>query len=195
MALIILVGGLSLGTLVTLLNSSKNKIIHGISTAFMWYVRGIPLLVHIYIIYYLLPQRIPAFLTLIIAYVFYSGATQSENIRTALSAVPKGQYEAAYCAGLTPWQTFRRIVFPQAMVVVLPILMTVFLNIVKGLSLAFMIGVVDIFARAKLCIAENEGYIEAYVAIGLVYWAISLIFNHIRERLERCLYRKQGVAV
>lgn len=195
MALIILIAGLSLGTLVTLLNNSKNRIIHGMSSAFMWYVRGIPLLVHIYIIYYLLPQRVPAFLTLIIAYVFYSGATQSENVRTALSAVPKGQYEAAYCAGLTPFQTFRRIVFPQAMVVVLPILMNVFLNIVKGLSLAFMIGVVDIFARAKLCIAENEGYIEAYVAIGLVYWAISLLFNFLKGKLERNLYRKQGVVL
>ncbi len=195
MALIILIAGLSLGTLVTLLNNSKNRIIHGISTAFMWYVRGIPLLVHIYIIYYLLPKRVPAFLTLIIAYVFYSGATQSENVRTALSAVPKGQYEAAYCAGLTTFQTFRRIVFPQAMVVVLPILMNVFLNIVKGLSLAFMIGVVDIFARAKLCIAENEGYIEAYVAIGLVYWAISLLFNFLKGKLERNLYRKQGVVL
>lgn len=184
-----------MGTLVTLLNNSKNRIIHGISSAFMWYVRGIPLLVHVYMIYYLLPKEVPAYLVLIIAYVFYSGATQSENVRTALSAVPKGQYEAAYCAGLTPFQTFRRIIFPQALVVVLPIVMNVFLTIVKGLSLAFMIGVVDIFARARLCIAETDGYIEAYVAIGLVYWAISLIFNFLRGKLETHLYRKQGVTV
>lgn len=195
MAVVILIGGLVLGTILTLGQSGGGRLLRGLSRLFIWYVRGIPLLVHIYIVYYMLSDKVPAVVTLITAYVLYSGATQAENIRTALASVPRSQYEAAYCVGMTGWQAFRRIIFPQMFVVILPILLNVFLNIIKGLSLAFTISVVDLLARAKICIAENGYYLEAYIAVALVYWGLSVGATKVFEWLEIYFYRKQGRSI
>lgn len=193
MAFVILLGGIVLGTAVAAGKTSGQKALTAISRIYISYIRGIPLIVHIYILYYLLPSEISNVFVLIVAYTLYSAACQAENVRTAINSVPKGQYEAAYCVGMSKPQAFFRIILPQAMTVLLPILLNVYLGIIKGLSLAFTISVVDILAQAKLCSAENFAYIQAYLAAAVVYWGICIGLTAIFNKLEAGLYRKKGL--
>lgn len=146
-------------------------------------------------LYLLFPKNAPVTAVLIVTYVLYSAPGQAENIRTAIQSVPKGQYEAAYCSGLSSFQTFRRIIFPQALTVLLPISLTVYLGNIKGMSVAFMIGVVDIMSQAKLCSALNFGYVEAYLAAAVVYWVLCVGLTKLFTSCETILYRKKGIAV
>lgn len=193
MAFVILMGGIILGTVIAVGKTSGQKVLTVISKVYISYIRGIPLIVHIYILYYLLPSKISNVLVLIVAYTLYSAACQAENVRTAINSVPKGQFEAAYCVGMSKPQAFFRIILPQAMTVLLPILLNVYLGIIKGLSLAFTISVVDILAQAKLCSAENFAYIQAYLAAAAVYWGICIGLTAIFNKLESGLYRKKGL--
>jgi L-cystine transport system permease protein len=130
-----------------------------------------------------------------ITYALYLGPGQTENIRTAMNSVSKGQYEAGVCVGLTKGQTFRRIILPQALTVLLPVSLNSYLGTIKSMSLAFMVGVVDIMSRAKLCSALNFGYVEAYFAAAIVYWVLCLGLTGLFKWCERTFYRKKGIAV
>lgn len=194
LALMILAGGFVVGVLLAAAKMSHSRICSWINRIYIWYVRGIPLIVHLFILLYLLPGNIDVTVVLLITYTLYSGAGQAENIRTALNSVAKGQYEAGYSIGLSKLQTFRRIIFPQALTVLLPVSLNVYLNNIKGISLAFMVGVVDIMSQAKLCSAINFGYVEAYFAAAIIYWVLCVGLTKIFNRCEKLLYRKKGIA-
>lgn len=195
LALIVLIGSFLVGLLIAAGRASHNKVLNRLSKIYIWYVRGIPLLVHLFILYYFLPRSVSVTNVLLITYTFYAAVGQSENIRTAISSVPKGQYEAAYCAGLSRLQTFRRIIFPQALTVLLPISLNMYLGNIKGMSVAFMVGVVDIMSQAKLCSALNFGYVEAYLAAAAIYWALCVGLTKLFNQFEKIMYRKRGMAV
>lgn len=195
LALIVMSGSFLAGLVIAAAKMSHNKALNMLSRFYIWYVRGIPLIVHLFILYYLFPKNAPVTAVLIVTYVLYSAPGQAENIRTAIQSVPKGQYEAAYCSGLSSFQTFRRIIFPQALTVLLPISLTVYLGNIKGMSVAFMIGVVDIMSQAKLCSALNFGYVEAYLAAAVVYWVLCVGLTKLFTSCETILYRKKGIAV
>lgn len=194
LALMILAGGFVVGVLLAAAKMSHSRICSWINRIYIWYVRGIPLIVHLFILLYLLPGNIDVTVVLLITYTLYSGAGQAENIRTALNSVAKGQYEAGYSIGLSKLQTFRRIIFPQALTVLLPVSLNVYLNNIKGISLAFMVGVVDIMSQAKLCSAINFGYVEAYFAAAIIYWVLCVGLTKIFNSCEKLLYRKKGIA-
>lgn len=194
LALIILAGGFVVGILLALAKMSHSKILNWINRIYVWYVRGIPLIVHLFILLYLLPDNTPVTMVLLITYTFYSAAGQAENIRTALNSVTKGQYEAAYSIGMSKLQTFRRIIFPQALTVLLPVSLNVYLNNIKGISLAFMVGVVDIMAQTRISAAINLGYVQAYAAAAIIYWVLCVGLTKIFNQCEKLLYRKKGIA-
>lgn len=117
----------------------------------------------------------------------------SENIRGALLSVPKGQYEAGYSAGLTNLQTFRRIIFPQLLLVLIPTLTGTVISIIKATSLVILIGVVDILNGALKYANAAYCFFEAYLAAALVYWMFSLLIQWSGGILERQLGRyKKG---
>ncbi len=192
LAFIVLIGGILIGTLIALIKIDRIKVAEKLSRIYLSYVRGIPLIVHLYIVYYALPKTVPTTLVMIITYALYSAASQSENIRAAINAVGREQYEAACSIGLSKVQTWRRIIFPQSFALLIPVFFNVYLGIIKGLSLAFTISVVDILAKAKLCSAENSGYIESYLAAALIYWGLCVTLTFIFNNLEKVLYEKQG---
>lgn len=200
MALIILVTGILIGSILAVIKLYKVPVLEKLVSIYLSYVRGIPLLVHLYIAYYALPKiiiriakvsgipmenKISPILIVVVAYSLYTSAVQSENIRAALLSVEFGQFEAAYSIGLKKLQTMRRIIFPQALQVAIPIFFNVYLGIIKGLSLAFTVAVVDILAQAKLCSALNFGYLESYVAAGAIYWALCGILTVLFNKLEK----------
>lgn len=116
----------------------------------------------------------------------------SENIRGALIAIPKGQYEAGYCVGLTHVQTFFRIIFPQMLLVLIPTLTGSIISILKATSLVILIGVMDILNGALKYANAAYCFFEAYLAAALVYWIFSLLIQLSGNTLERHLgrYRK-----
>lgn len=195
LAAVVLLGGFLQGMLLAACKAAHNKILNGFSKIYIWYVRGIPLVVHLFILLYLLPKKLPVTLVLIITYILYSAVGHAENFRTAINSVPKGQYEAGYSVGMSRIQIIRRIIFPQMLTVLLPVTLNMYLGSIKGVSLAFMVGVVDIMSQAKLCSALNFGYVEAYLAAAVVYWVLCVGLTWIFGKFEKVFYRKQGMVL
>ncbi|WP_168197587.1 amino acid ABC transporter permease [Brenneria corticis] len=197
MALLVLVMSIIIGSLLSCLRMFGGRFTRRIPTLYVSYVRSMPMLIHIYILFQILQrmfpgQLLPQLVIVIIIYSFYVGASQTENIRAALRSVDKGQFEAGYSIGMTRTQTMLRVVFPQALMVAVPIFFNTYLSTIKGLALVFTVGVVDIFAQAKLLGVENFGYIEAYLAAALIYWGISIIFTFVFHYLEKYFTRQGG---
>jgi L-cystine transport system permease protein len=129
----------------------------------------------------------------VFALSFNSTTMLSEHIRGALLSVGKGQYEAGYTVGLTYFQTFRRIIFPQLLLVLLPALTGTVIAIIKASSLVILLGVVDILNGALKYANESYCFFEAYLAAAIVYWAFSLVIQYGGRALERELgkHRRQ----
>lgn len=210
LSVVILMFGIFLGSFISHLKTSLNPVSRVFASIYVTYFRGIPLLVHLFIVYYGLPalltavlpiffkintiylQRLNPLYAILITYSLYSAAFLSEIIRGAFLSVPDGQIEAAKAMGYTSWQTYIHISLPQALVEATQKLLNYYLLLLRQLSLAFLVSFVDIFAQAQLQSAINYRYIEAYVAAAFVYWIISICFNFIFKRFEKriSLYRR-----
>lgn len=191
-----------LGLLIAVIRINEVPVLKQIVHVFIHYTRGIPLIIHLYLAYYALPPLINSALqlfgaaqtyevaplaVLIVAYSLYASVGQSENIRGAFVSIEPGQWDASYSVGFTGWQAMRRVILPQGLTVAVPVFFNGYLNIIKGLSLAFTIGVTDILARAKLCSAENFSYLEAYISAALVYWGLCVLLGFVFGKIEKSL--------
>lgn len=198
-ALIVLFFGVLLGLLVAVIRIRQVPVAKQIARVFIDYTRGVPLVIHLYLAYFLLPMVIDSLCqllglgngapvsplaVLVVAYSFYISVGQSENIRGAFYSIDPGQWEAAFASGMTGYQALHRIVAPQGVAVVVPVLFNTFLGVIKGLSLAFTIGVADILSQAKLASAQNAHYLEAYIAAALIYWALCGLLDVVFRRIE-----------
>lgn len=174
------------------------------------FVRAVPAIVQIFIMYYSLPYllapvlgffagheikpyEVSPYWTAYLFFTVYQTAYQSENIRGALLAVDKGQYEAAVSVGLSPLTAYRRIILPQAFVVAMPSFFTYYLHGIKGLALVFTIRVVDIFAAADIFAALYSRRTEPYLADALLYWLLCLALTWCFNKWEDTL-RSKGLA-
>lgn len=155
-------------------------------------IRGTPMLVQIFIIFYGLPEvgiKLDPFPTAIIAFSINIGAYASETIRAAILSIPKGQWEASYSIGMNYYQTFTRTIMPQALRVSVPPLANTFISNVKDTSLASLILVTEMFRVAQNITAENYEFIMIYSEAALIYWCICLILSFAQDRLEKRLSR------
>ena len=199
-AMLILLLGILVGLGIALVRIRKVPVAYPITMFLIHYTRGIPLLIHLYLVYYALPLLLAALSSvlgfgaaiqvsplavLVAAYALYASIAQSETIRGAFVSVDTKQWDAAYSIGLTGGQALCRIVLPQCLSVAVPVFFNSYLTIIKGLSLAFTIGVTDILARAKICSAQNFHYLEAYIAAGLVYWGLCVLLGILFGRIEK----------
>ncbi|PNY80935.1 amino acid ABC transporter permease [Deinococcus koreensis] len=180
--------GLPLGFLVALSRLSRFAGLRGASSLFVSFIRGTPLLVQIFVIYYGLPSL---GITLnpvaggIIALTLNAAAYLSETIRAAILSIPRGQREAATSLGLNPSQTMRLVVLPQAARVALPSLSNTLIGLVKDTSLVSVITVVELLRSAQLVIARTFEPFGPYLAAALIYWAISSLLEVVQRVLER----------
>ena len=155
-------------------------------------IRGTPMLVQIFIIFYGLPEvgiKLDPFPTAIIAFSINIGAYASETIRAAILSIPKGQWEASYSIGMNYYQTFTRTIIPQALRVSVPPLANTFISNVKDTSLASLVLVTEMFRVAQNITAENYEFIMIYSEAALIYWCICLILSFAQDRLEKRLSR------
>lgn len=202
--------GWILGLFIALIRRAKTPGISQVLAVFVSFMRGVPLVILLYIAYYALPTMIysyglsigreidvsgvPAILYAITALVLDQAAYSSEIFRSALGSVDEGQLEAAYSVGMTKTQAMIRIILPQAFAVAVPNLGGLFVGLVKGTSLAYYVGVYEITATAQLLALPKLNYIEAYIMTTVIYEVISIIFNKVFNVAENSLKRFRGVA-
>ncbi len=197
--------GLIFGFFIAICRIYKLPILNKIAVLYVSFIRGTPLLVQIYVIFYgipelmdflnktfswsLNPDGISPFLYAFIAYTINTSAFQSEIIRSAITSTDAGQMEAAYSVGMNTAQGLTRIIIPQAFEAALPNLGNTFIGLVKGTSLAFAVKVIEIMAVAKTI--SNQGYmfLEMYVDAAIVYWVICFAL----ERFFALLENKAGI--
>ncbi|WP_291431113.1 amino acid ABC transporter permease [Deinococcus sp.] len=180
--------GLPLGFCVALARLSRLGWVRGLSSLYVSFIRGTPLLVQIFVIYYGLPSL---GITLnpvaggVIALTLNAAAYLSETIRAAILSVPRGQREAATSLGLNAGQTMRLIVLPQAARVSLPSMSNTLIGLVKDTSLVSVITVVELLRSAQLVIARTFEPFGPYLAAALIYWAVSSLLEIVQRALER----------
>ncbi|MED4990277.1 MULTISPECIES: amino acid ABC transporter permease [Parageobacillus] len=188
--------GLILAIATALARISGVKVLEIIARIYVSAIRGTPLLVQLFIIFYGLPNigiTIPSFSAAIIGFSLNVGAYASEIIRAAILSIPKGQWEAAYSLGMTSGQALRRVIFPQAARVSIPPLSNTFISLVKDTSLASLILVSEMFRKAQEIASTNYEFLLLYTEAAIIYWIIcfllSIVQNRIEERLNRYIAR------
>lgn len=158
---------------------------------YIWVIRGIPLLVQLYVVFYGLPRLgivISPFPAAVIVFSINEGAYAAEIIRAALESVPIGQLEAGYCVGMSYLQTMRRIILPQALKTAFPSLSNSLIAMVKDTSLAANITVTEMFMVTQRIVARTYEPLALYIEIGLIY----LMFSTVLTRLQRLGEQRLG---
>jgi polar amino acid transport system permease protein len=171
---------------------SVNPYLNGLASLYVSFVRGTPLLVQIYFIYFALPALgivLPALPAGILALGFNYGAYLTEIFRAGIQAVPSGQREAAEALGMPERQIMRRIVLPQATRIVTPAIGNEFIAMIKDSALVSIIGVRELLWNAETAGRPRNNLLEAFIIVALVYWALTIIFSFFQERLERRMAR------
>ncbi|MFW5435828.1 amino acid ABC transporter permease [Paenibacillus apiarius] len=179
--------GLLIGMIVAIARLKGNWFVRNLAKGYVSIVRGTPILVQIFIIYYGLPDFGITLGPLTAAFISLSiniSAYLSETFRGAILSVSNGQTEAALSLGLTPWQTMRRVVLPQAARVAIPPLGNTFIGMLKETSLVSVVTVTELLRSAQLLIAQYYIAMPFYVAIALMYWIMSVFFSSILNRIE-----------
>lgn len=177
-----------IAVITALVQYANVRVLKQIARFYIWFIRGTPLLVQLYLVFYGLPSvdvLIDAFPAAIIVLSINTGAYAAETIRAALEAVPPGQLEAGYCVGMSYLQIIRRIVLPQAMRTALPSLGNNLISLVKDTSLASTITVAEMIMEAKRIIAVRYNAMEMYLAVAIVYLAFSTVLSRLQRFGER----------
>ncbi|MFM2719965.1 amino acid ABC transporter permease [Microbacterium mcarthurae (nom. nud.)] len=184
--------GLVIALGMALLRLSRNVVLRGVARFYISVIRGTPLLVQLFVIFYGLPAVgvvIDPFPAAVIAFSLNVGGYAAEVIRAAILSVPRGQWEAAHVVGLSPRKTLTRIILPQAARVSVPPLSNTFISLVKDSSLASLILVSELFRQAQNIAAFSYEFMAIYLEAALIYWLFCLVLSAGQGVLERRLDR------
>ena len=184
--------GLVIALGIALARLSKNRALSGAARVYISLVRGTPLLVQLFVIFYGLPAigiKIDPWPSATIAFAINVGGYAAEVIRAAILSVPKGQWEAGHMIGMSPNQTLRRIILPQAARVSVPPLSNTFISLVKDTSLASLILVTELFKQAERIAAFTSEFLVLYLEAAAIYWVICLVLSSGQNVLEKRLDR------
>jgi polar amino acid transport system permease protein len=171
---------------------SVNPIPHAVASLYVSLVRGTPLLVQIYFIFFALPQAgiiLDAIPAGILALGFNYGAYMTEIFRAGIQAVPRGQREAAQALGMPERLIFRRIVLPQAVRIVIPAIGNDFIAMIKDSSLVSTIAIQELLWRATRVGRSERQVLAALVIAAVVYWILTIIFSYFQDKLEKRMAR------
>lgn len=184
--------GLVIALVVALARMSPNPILNGIARLYISIIRGTPLLVQLFIVFFALPElhiKISPFPAAVIAFSLNVGGYAAEIIRSAIQSIPKGQWEAAQTIGMNYPTALRRIVLPQAARVAVPPLSNTLISLVKDTSLASTILVTELLRTAQIAAAPTFEFFALYGTAAVYYWVICLVLSFGQSRLERRLER------
>ncbi len=180
--------GLVLGLLLALARSSKNIFLRLPARIYISFMRGTPMLVFLFILYFGLPIigiKLTALVAASLGFGLNSAAYIAEIDRSALNSVSRGQWESAKALNLGYWTTLRKIILPQATRIAIPPLTNVFMDIVKATSLAAVITVPELFQKTQIVAGRTFDAMTMYVLVALIYWPICIVISFFQERLEK----------
>jgi polar amino acid transport system permease protein len=182
--------GVVLGVLAALGKLSRVLPLRWLASAYIWVIRGTPLLVQVLFVFLALPSIVPAlrlsdFASACVALAFNAGAYNAEAIRAGLLAVPKGQIEAAHSLGLSRWYTFADITFPQAFKISLPPLVNNFVALLKDSSLAYAIGVVELTNIGNRIQAATFQPLPILITTASIYLLLTTVMTRVSDAVER----------
>lgn len=185
-----------LGVLLALGRRSELPIVRWFSVAYIELVRGVPLITILFMAQLMLPLFLPEGMTIdrvlraMVGITLFSAAYLAENVRGGLQAIPKGQYEASEALGLSGAQTMIFIILPQALRLIIPILVGQFIAVFKDTSLVAIVGLFDLVGIGKTVLAQPDFLglqREVYAFISLLYWVLSYGMSYLSQRLEASL--------
>ncbi len=183
--------GLVLALIAALVQFARVPGLRQLARFYIWVIRGVPLIVQLYLIFYGLPNLgvvIDPFPAAVMVFSVSQWAYCAEIIRAALESVPAGQLEAGYCVGMSYLQTVRRVILPQAMRTAFPSLSNSFISLMKDTSLAASITVTEMFMTTQRIVARTYEALALYVEVGLIY----LLFSTVLTCLQRVGEEKLG---
>lgn len=190
---ITLVGSLPLGVVIALMRMSKNKVISAIAQVYISFMRGTPLMLQLMFFmfapYYIFGIQIDSnwkYWACSIGFILNYASYFAEIYRSGIQSIPKGQYEAAEVLGYTKSQTFMKIVLPQVIKRILPAMGNEIITLVKDTSLAFVLGIAEMFTVAKQ-IANSQVTMVPYAIAAAIYWIICLFIEWLLARGEKKL--------
>ena len=181
-----------IAVIVALIQFASVPILNQIARFYIWVIRGTPLLVQLFIVFYGLPHvgvLIDPFVAAVVVFSINEGAYCSETMRAALESVPKGQLEAGLCAGMTWGQTIRRIVLPQAFRTAFPTLGNSLISMIKDTSLAANITVTEMFMTTQRIVARTYEPLLLYVEVALIYLIFCTVLTKLQTSGEKRLQR------
>lgn len=180
--------GVFIALMTALVQTAKIPILKQLARFYVWIIRGTPMMVQLFVVYFGLPSigvRIPAFPSAVIVFSLSVGAYCSETIRAAIESVPVGQLEAAYCVGMSYPQAMIRIVLPQAAKTAFPPLSNSLIGLVKDTSLAYSVAIVEIIATAQRIASRTYDYFWLYLEAGLIYLIICTFLSWLQHAAEK----------
>lgn len=203
--------GILIGIIVAFVRLKQLKILAPLLNFYVSFFRGTPIIMHIMLIYFGIPivvdamaqalnldfqsNTIPILFLVLLALTLSAGAYASEIIRSGILGVPQGQLEAAYAVGLTFSQAMRRLILPQAFSQSIPNFTNVFIGFLHATSLAFFVSIKELTGAANIVASVNLKFLEAFIAVGLIYWGVSIVVEWFAHQIEKRVtaYSKGGI--
>lgn len=182
---------LAIGCVIGTLRTVPHKIISGLATAWVELFRNIPILVQMFLWFFVLPELLPhdlslwvkqdmpakEFITASLCLGLFTSARIAEQVRAGIQSLPRGQRMAGLALGFTLLQTYRYVILPMALRIVIPPLTSEFMNIFKNSSVAFAIGVMELTFQARQMQEDSEQGIETYLAVTVLYFLCAFLAN------------------
>jgi glutamate/aspartate transport system permease protein len=189
-----MVVGALMGTLRTLPpDNALNRSLTRVANAWVELFRNIPLLVQIFLWYFVLPkvfpamQQVPGFALVVLGLGFFTSARIAEQVRAGIQALPRGQRYAAMAMGFTTWQTYRYILLPMAFRIIWPPLTSESMNLLKNSSVAFAVSIAELTMYAMQVQEETSRGVEVYLAVTALYTLSAFAVNRVMALVERRL--------
>lgn len=193
-SIVSMVFGLLIGFFLSLARTAPFKALEWPARLYISFMRGVPILVILFLLYFALPVigiQFTAVQAALIGFTINSAAYIAEVFRSSLASVDKGQWESSRALGLTYWQTMRRIILPQSVRIAIPPLSNIYLDLIKASSLAAMITVPEVFQKARVVGAREYDLLTLLILVSLIYWAICSLMtvfqNYLEKRFEEYL--------
>ena len=187
---------LVISVIVAMIQYAKVPVLRQICRFYIWIIRGTPLLVQLFLVFYGLPQLgvvWAAFPTAVVVFGFNEGAYMAESVRGALESVSRGQMEAGYCVGMNYFQIMWHVVLPQAFRTAFPALSNSLISMLKGTSLAATITVMEMFRQAQVINGRVYESLALYSETALLYLMFSTVLTYLQRWGEKKLGQYGGV--
>lgn len=180
--------GFAIGSLCALARMSGSRLLRWPVIAYIELIRNTPFLVQVYLVFFVLPEigiRLGGVTVGIITLAIYCGAYFAENVRGAILTIPKGQTEAANALGIGYWTVQKRVIFPQMLSYLIPTTTNLTITLIKESAILSAITVPELTYQAQVIIGRTFAPVEAFTAIGLMYWALNSLVAYGLKRWER----------